>query len=97
MKKAGLVAVLIVAAMVFAAVRMQMWWCQETAKGHQVSISPITTWGFIDTQGRTLAAYLPGQPDYNRVCEMHQFGPINDSWEYPACEKERLFWTEPFV
>lgn len=84
MKKIAIVAVLTILAVVFAGVRTQNWWHQETIKGHHVSISPITTWGFYSLQYETDLACPSSETDCNQVGIVHQYGPICDEWGYRA-------------
>ncbi len=93
MKKSKPVLTYTALVLVFVIVCVGIWWRVETGRGHHLAIAPFQSWGFYSMGGETLAAYPPGEQDDNRVYETHQYGPINDSWEYLACEKERPFCT----
>lgn len=93
MRKVKVVALLLVLAMSLGVIRTSTWWHHQTAKGHHLFIAPITAWGFYNSQGETLVAYPPGQPDRNTIFDTHQYGPISDESSYPACAKVRPFCT----
>ena len=78
-------AMFLVLAISLGVIRTSTWWHHQTAKGHHLFIAPITAWGFYSLQGETLVAYPPGQPDYNTVFDTHQYGPIRDENDHPAC------------
>lgn len=82
MTKIHIVAILIGLIVIFGIVRMQIWWHQEIAKGHHLAIASPHEWSFYSTQGETQVMCPSGQAECNRVYEMHQYGPINDTWEY---------------
>ncbi len=82
MKKAGIAVALVVLLIVFTAFRTQIWWHNQTSKGHRVTVSPIAAWGFISIQSQTQVMCPPEQAACNRVDEVHQYGPINDTYEY---------------
>ncbi len=82
-KKTAVIAVIIVLAALFGVAHTHTWWHQEAAKGHHLSISPISTWGFYNLEIETQALCGPGEA-CNQGSVTHQCGPIRDEWGYRA-------------
>jgi hypothetical protein len=92
-KKAGVIIVVLSSLTIASGAALWQTWRQHAAvPGHHLFLSPPQTWGFYRLMGgETMVAYPPGQPDYNTITDIRQYGPLRDWYAYPACLKQKPF------